>query len=251
MRFLAAMAIAAGAWAQGLAPDQAELLATARRAAVEYSKSLPDFLCTQIVRRSEDVTGANRWIGVDALTIKVSYSGHEHYELLLRNGRHAEGDLKSVGGAISAGEFGTRLLDIFARESAAEFGWKGWGRVRKQRAAVFTYRVDREHSRNQVTYGDRLQNARTIIAAFHGEISVDPESGATLRVTLVAEMPPDFAITACSSWTEYDYRNVAGRRFLVPVASESKMERDHYRAVNEIEFRDYRKFQTEATIVFK
>lgn len=249
MRWIAAIVLATGVWAQ--TPEQTGILDRARTAALEYSKSLPDFLCTEIVKRSEDPMGQGHWRPVDTLTIKVSYSGHEEYRLMLRNGRPADPGLESVGGAISAGEFGTRLVDIFTPESAAEFAWKGWGHVRKQRVAVFTYRVDQAHSRNRITYGDKASKANAVIAGFHGEISVDPESGATLRVTLSADMPAKFPITACISWTEYDYREVAGRKYLLPVVSETKLEQDRYLAMNQIEFREYRKFQTETSITFK
>jgi hypothetical protein len=252
MRWLLGFVFAVGVCAQGLTTDQTELLALARTVGLAYSKSLPDFLCTEIVRRTEDVQGSNRWVGLDALAIKVSYaSGREEYQLMQRNGHAARGGFETVGGVISAGEFGTRLLDIFAPESAAEFGWRGWGRVRRQRVAVFTYRVDRAHSRNRITEGRQEGNERSAIVGFHGEVSVDPDTGETLRVTLTADMPAGFPITACSSWTEYDYRDVAGRRYLLPVASVSKMERGRYHALNQIEFREYRKFQGEATITFK
>jgi hypothetical protein len=246
MRLLAGIVIAAAAWSQGSAGDHQDLLAKARTASLEYSRSLPDFLCTQIVHRSEDPMGANRWRPLDTLTVKVTWSGHEDYQLMTRNGRAVSGDLHSVGGPVSGGEFGRRLVDIFAPDSAAEFAWKGWGRVRKQRVAVFTYRVDPQHSRNRITFG-----ATAVVAGFHGEISVDPESGTALRVTLTAEMPRGFPITACSSWTEYDLRQVGGRTFVLPVASETRMEQGRYLAVNTIEFRDYRKFHTDATITFK
>jgi hypothetical protein len=43
-----------------LKPEQAELLKGARQHALHYSASLPDFLCDQIVRRSEDARGDGR-----------------------------------------------------------------------------------------------------------------------------------------------------------------------------------------------
>jgi hypothetical protein len=70
-------------------------------------------------------------------------------------------------------------------------------------------------------------------------------------VTLTAEMPAGFPITSCSSWTEYDHRDVAGNTYLLPVQSETRLSAGHYRAINFISFRDYRKFQTDTTITFK
>jgi hypothetical protein len=251
--WLAALVFGVSAHAQtALSRDQSELLDSTRSLALQYSQSLPNFLCTETVRRSEDQFGGGRWRLIDTLKIKVTYSGREDYQLVTRNGVAAGGDYSSVGGAISAGEFGSRLADIFAIESAAEFAWKGWGRVRRHRVAVYTYRIDGAHSRNVVRYGGQNEpGAKSITPGFHGEISVDPDSGHVLRVTLSADLPNGFPITDCSTWTEYDYRAVAGSTYLVPVESETKVVSGRYQASNHIAFDDYRKFGSDATITFK
>ena len=241
-----AIAIANAQAPAPLTPEQMELLESTRESALRYSKSLPDFLCTEIIRRTEDPTNSNRWRNLDTLTVRVSYSGHEEYKLIRHDGRATDEEYESLAGTTSAGEFGTRLHDVFSPLSQASFAWKGWSRVRHRRVAVFNYRVSRERSRNEV----RLSEKR-VIAGYHGEISVDPESSTVIRITLNAELPAGFGIEACSSSTEYDYRDVAGRSFLLPVESNATLAMGRYRAANHIEFRDYRKFQTEATITFK
>ena len=253
-RFLAIAAIAAAAACAEtpLSTAQVALLEKARTVALQYSKSLPDFICTQFVRRVQDEYGTNRWIPIDRLTIKVSYSGREEYQLMLRDGQPVENpDLRSVGGAVSAGEFGSRLRDIFDPASAADFQWKGWSSVHHHRVAVFSYRVSAAHSKNVITTGTTPNKNNAVVVGFHGEVSVEPESGAALRVTLTAEMPSNFPITSCSSWTEYEHRDVAGRPYLLPVTSETKLSRGRYQAANYIEFRDYRKFGSDTTITFK
>ena len=40
-----------------------------------------------------------------------------------------------VGGALTAGEFGSRLVAIFLPQSKAAFEWKGWTRLHGRRAA--------------------------------------------------------------------------------------------------------------------
>jgi hypothetical protein len=229
-----------------LTSEQSQLIESARTSALQFSRSLPDFLCTEIVKRSEDPTDNNHWRSIDTLTVKVSYAGHEEYKLMARNGMATELDYLAVSGAISGGEFGTRLRDLFAPASSAQFAWKGWAHVRRRRVAVFTYRVAREHSRYLVQY-----ESKTIVPGYHGEVSVDPESNAVMRITMIGDMPGGFAISACSSWTEYDYREVAGRTYLLPVESETRVTSGHYHGNNHIEFREYRKFQTDATITFK
>ena len=235
-----------------LVPDEAQLLESARHYALNYAASLPDFLCTQLVRRSEDPRGDGRWRLLDNLNIKVSYFGHrEEYKLVEVDGRPTVQDYDFVGGTISTGEFGTRLLEVFARNSKAVFGWKGWSHVRRRRVAVFTYHIARENSANLVQIGLVRAGPNSTIIGYHGEVAVDPESHAVVRVTLTGELPPRFAITGCSSWVEYDYRSVAGSEYLLPVESQTSLQAGRYRSSNRIVFQDYRKFQTEATITFK
>ena len=49
----ALLAAGASATAQQLEPEQVSLLEQAREAALQYSASLPDFLCTEVVRRMD------------------------------------------------------------------------------------------------------------------------------------------------------------------------------------------------------
>jgi hypothetical protein len=167
------------------------------------------------------------------------------------NGRPTLLDYSFVGGATSTGEFGSRLLAIFLPESAAQFAWKGWSRVHGRRVAVFTYRISKDKSKYGVRYGEAPVGPDSVVVGYHGEIGIDPESKAVLRQTLAGEMPAKFPITACHSWVEYGYRTVAGTAYLLPIAAESGLSKGRYRASNQIEFKDYRKFQTETTITFK
>ena len=55
----------APAIAQPLDPEQAALLELASEAALRYSDSLPDFICTEVVRRTQDPQGNGRWRSLD------------------------------------------------------------------------------------------------------------------------------------------------------------------------------------------
>jgi len=255
MRFAPAIALlfTAPALAEhSLLPDQAELLDLARHYALNYAASLPDFLCNQLVQRSEDPRGDGRWRPLDTLNIKVSYFDHkEEYKLIEVDGRPTVVDYQFMGGTISTGEFGTRLLAVFAKPSKALFGWKGWAHVRHRKVAVFTYQIARENSGNVVQLGPVSTGPNAIVIAYHGEVAVDPETHAVLRVSLTGDLPPRFPITACHSWVEYDYREVAGHEYLLPVESQTGLSAGRYRSSNRIVFHEYRKFQTDATITFQ
>ena len=61
LALFALLAAGAPAIAQQLEPEQSALLEPAREAALRYSDSLPDFICTEVVRRTQDPQGNGRW----------------------------------------------------------------------------------------------------------------------------------------------------------------------------------------------
>jgi hypothetical protein len=249
---LAVLAAALPLGAQELDEEQAALIEQTRETALEYSTSLPDFLCTEIVQRSQDPRGDGRWRALDKLTVKLSSSGHkEDYKLMQINGKDTLLDFMYVGGALSTGEFGTRLYAVFDPRSHAEFRWKGWGTIRKRRVARFAYRIAQEHTNFQIQYGSVPTGPNSIVVPYHGEVFVDEETHMVLRLTQQAEIPSTFPITANESWVEYEYANVGGREFLLPTHAYAKTRSGRFVAENNMEFRDYRKFQTEATITFE
>ncbi len=252
LALFALLAASAPAMAQDLDAGQSALLEKAREAALRYSASLPDFICTEVVRRTEDPRGNGRWRALDSLTVKLSYSDHkEDYKLMLINGRPTVLDYLYAGGALSTGEFGTRLHSVFDPHSQGDFRWKGWGTLRKRRVARFTYRIEREHSNFLIQYGPVPTGPNAIVVGYRGEVYVDEETHMVLRLTQQAEIPPSFPITANESIIDYEYAAVGGKPYLLPVHANVKTRSGMYVAENSVEFREYRKFQTEASITFQ
>jgi hypothetical protein len=253
MRLALVIALFAAALS-GQRPTDAEataLIEKARTGAMSYSKSLPDFLCTQMVRRYQDPRGDNRWQRLDVLTVKLSYSDRqEDYKLIAIDGKQTKLDYMETGGPTSKGEFGTLLLYLFHPKMEAEFRWKGWTTIRKQSVAVYSYKVDQAHSQFHVAFGQRPGASNDILAPYYGEVTVDPESGAVLRVTQHAVLPASFPIRASVATVEYDYSDVGGHMYLLPRHAEIDMAAGRYKTRNDVEFTNYRKFQSEATISF-
>ena len=234
-----------------LDPPAAELLKDARAAALEYTVKLPDFLCTEYIQRREDPRGDSRWRPVDKLTVRLAYYDHrEDYKLEAVNGKPTTKDYLKVGGSLSTGEFGSRLLSIFHPDSKATFEWKGWSRQHGRRVAVFTYRVDKENSTFQLQYGTTGVGRDVVIAGYRGEVAIDETSHRVLRLTANAEIPINFPIRENTLTLEYDYATVGGQRYLLPVRSETTTRRGSYVAENRVEFKDYRKFHGESSISF-
>jgi hypothetical protein len=251
LAIFAMAAAGAAASAQQLDPEQAALLEQAREAALRYSASLPDFICTEVVRRTQDPQGNGRWRSLDTLTVKLSYFGHrEDYKLMQINSKPTMLDFLHVGGSLSTGEFGTRLYSVFAVRSQGEFHWKGWTTLRKRRVARFSYRVERERSNFLIQYGDVPGGPNSIIVPYHGEVYVDESTHMVLRLTQQAEIPPGFPISANDSTIDYEFATVGASQYLLPTHAYIKTRSGRFLAENNVEFREYRKFQTEANISF-
>jgi hypothetical protein len=241
----------APAIAQSLEPEQAALLELAREAALRYSDSLPDFICTEVVRRAQDPQGNGRWRSLDTLTVKLSYFGHrEDYKLMQINAKPTTLDFLHVGGSLSTGEFGTRMYSVFDTHSHSEFHWKGWSTLRKRRVAKFAYRVEREHSIFLIQYGAVPGGPNSIIVPYHGEVYVDEETHMVLRMTQQAEIPPGFPISANESTIDYEFAPVGANQYLLPTRAYIKTRSGRFLSENNVEFREYRKFQTETNISF-
>jgi hypothetical protein len=166
------------------------------------------------------------------------------------NGKDTLQDYLTVGGSLSTGEFGTRLYAVFDPRSHADFKWKGWGTVHKRKVARFSYRIAQEHTSFLIQYGADPKGPNAIVVPYHGEVLVDGETHMVLRLTQQAEIPSTFPINANEAWVEYDYADVGGKPFLLPVHAYSKTRSGHFVAENNIDFRNYRKFQIESNITF-
>jgi hypothetical protein len=236
-----------------LEEEQTKLVEGARATALEYSSSLPDFLCTEKIVRREDPRNDNRWRPLDTLTVRLSYLDHrENYKLMAIDGKPTQLEYLAVGGSLTTGEFGSRLIALFMPESKAMFEWKGWAQLHGRRVAVLHYRIAQENSTFLVAEGPGAQTGKnSIVVGYRGEVSIDEETRRVLRLTAMAELPAGFPVRESTATVEYDFRKVGGKQFLVPVSADASMRRANYKSENHVEFLDYRKFQGESTISFE
>ena len=81
----------------------------------------------------------------DVLTVKLSYfDNREKYELILVNGKKTKETYEYSGGAISEGDFGSTLLDLFDPDERTIFQWDHWTHLRKRLTQVYAYRTSRD-----------------------------------------------------------------------------------------------------------
>ncbi len=238
--------------------EQAAIISQVRETALNYSKELPDFICTQVTRRYAAMPpgtkyggpagSAPSWHALDTLTIKLSYfEQKEDYKLILVNNTITKQDYHTLGGATSTGDFGSMMKDIFEPGTEARFEWDHWGTLRGRRVMAFSYRVQQEHSQWHITY----ERSMDIVPAYHGLIYVDLKTRDIMRVTLLAEgMPATFPVKLTETVLDYDFQDISGHTFLLPLKATTTMGTGDYLTRNDEEFRIYRKYSAESAISF-
>lgn len=234
----------------GQSAEQHISIEAVRKSALAYSAGLPDFLCTETVRRYRNSTSSPEWSPMDTLTVQLSYFEHrEEYKLLLINGQKTKLRYEEAGGSVSQGEFGSMLQEIFIPSAQAEFIWDSRSTLRARPVEVFRYSVKSENAHYRLTYtsNDRHFSAS---AGRHGLIYVDA-AGQVLRITSEADhLPATFPIDRLYAVLDYESSDIGGKQFLVPHSATVEMRAGILGSKNEIEFHDYRKFSAEAGVSF-
>jgi hypothetical protein len=228
--------------------EQEKVLAAARDWAMNYTKRLPDFICTQVTRRYADPSGLEFWHKQDVVTAKLSYfEQKEDYKVILVNSQPVELTQDKLGGSMSWGEFGSMMKEVFEPESEATFEWSRWTTLRGRRNHVYAYRVTQPKSRWHITYEHSLD----IIPGYRGQIYVDADTLNINKIKMEAEnIPASFPVQQASIDLDYDLIEISGNPFILPLKHTMRMRTGKLLIKNEAEFRLYRKFGTESTIKF-
>lgn len=228
--------------------EQTRVLDAAREYALDYSKKLPNFICTQVTRRYEDPSGLEFWQGQDTVVEKLSFfEQKEDYKLLFVNNRAFTGSTRErIGGTVTRGEFGSRLKETFDPKSAARFEWERWATLRGKRMHVFRYSIAQDKSEYTVAYGTSVT-----VPGYTGLVYVDRETLAVMRLTLeVSQVPSGFPIGHILAILDYDYTNVGNQQFVLPLKASTVARMGRGLFKNDVEFRNYNRFGAEATITF-
>jgi hypothetical protein len=237
--------------------EQAQILDEVRDYALNYSKTLPDYICTLVVRRYAAPAPGGRyavrrgeepsWRLQNTLTVKLSYyEQKEDYKLILIDNSPTQTDYNKVGGTRSSGDFGTLLRMVFEPATEARFDWDHWGLLRGRHTYVFSYHVLQERNQWHV-----VADHEDTVPAVKGLIYVDQETKQVLRISLVAvDLPPDFPVKEASDQLDYDYQDVGGQQFLLPYKNKVLMNGSDVYNWNENEYHLYHKYSAESSLQF-
>jgi hypothetical protein len=231
-----------------------EMVAAVRDNSLNYTKSLPNYLCTQITRRHVD-PGDGTFRDADVIVEQLSFfDQQESYKVVMVNNdmvttKNLQHD--KLGGATSSGEFGSILRAIFAPESETQFEWQRWTRLAgsagsRHWASVISFQT------GQPTYTIKHDSSgRTFHARTRGQIYADKDTGMVMRLHVECDaIPPDFPIQSVTLDQDYDLAEIGGRQYMLPLHSDVRSREGKYRAWNEVSFRSYHKYGTESNITF-
>jgi len=261
--------------------EQAAIIDDVQNYALNYSRNLPDFICTQVTRRfgaakpgaryGGSVGGEPYWQAIDTLQIRLSYfEQKEQYKVILANNTVVNKDYSEVGGSKSFGDFGSMMREIFEPYSQARFEWDHWGTLRGKRVMAFSYRIEQARSQYRITVEEAKLSIVTayrglvdaapprpparsrklsIVTAYRGLLEVDPETHVIMRITTEAQdVPKSFPVRIVSNVLDYDYTDLSGRIFLLPLKARIDAAfSDSLQRIDE-EFRLYRKYSASTEI---
>jgi len=228
--------------------EQQEIISEIRDYAMNYSKSLPDFICTQVTRKYFAQTGQDDFHPEATVLEHLTYfDQQEHYKVTMVNDKVVDLSHDAVGGASSAGDFGTMLKVTLWPKADALIEFDHWATLRGNPCYAFSYRINSGESDYSILFG----TTDRIIVGYHGLIYVDKKSHKILRLTLEAtDIPASFPVQQAGEILDYGYQNLSGQEFLLPLKAQVLMRHGRIRNRNDIEFRMYNKYSADATINF-
>ena len=135
-------------------------------------------------------------------------------------------------GLTNWGVFGPLLEVVINDISGGNTKWSHWEQGARKVLAVFRFDVPEDQSNYDVQYccftsgktwdfsGKELWNVyESLTPAYHGEVAVDPETGAIHRLTIQTDIPAGQPIYGAQVLVEYGWVELGRREYLLPAKS--------------------------------
>jgi len=269
---------------------QERMLDAARGYVVKSWSRLPDFFATRATNRFDDTPSAQVEGGwpvrsglhrVGQTSREIAYrEGHEVTDQPAVAATAQSPETQQELGLNTWGEFGPAMTVVLTDTAKGTLTFHHWERTRAGLAAVYRYSVPRAASHYAVSYcclrddpiipqrqsgGRRDQTARVPILpgtarkpftetpGYHGSISIDPASGAILRITLEAELNNGDPLLRAATVVEYGRVTIGDRPYICPARSLAfSLEEkggEPFLLLNETTFTHYRRLGTSMRIL--
>jgi hypothetical protein len=234
------------------ADEQQTMLVRITQVALRYQGEVPDFVCEEMIARSEANTKTpERWKPIDTLEEELGFvDGHETHTLLRINGKSTRTTHEELDGMRSDGllQFVMVPAWIFGKRGSqvnTKFDWNRWDAQEGRRLAVFSYQVP-----PSILTHPLANQSQSFLVGYHGLIFADPASGDMARLEAHMDAPKDFPFQEDAFEIDYGQVEIAGQPFLLPVKSVGWVREGKTITRNEIEFGEYRKYGAAATVTF-
>jgi hypothetical protein len=191
---------------------------------------LPNFIVTRNTKRFENLKVDH----MDASAVVVEEQPYHFINITketvtYRNG--AETVVASVKhpehqrGLYNWGVFGPLLQNVVTDIFAGKMGWGHWEKGSKGTMAVFRYSVPQDRSHYEVKYccfsTANSWHTFEALPSYHGEMAIDPETGAILRLTIQTDIPAGHPIYRADILVEYGPVEIGGQQYICPTKSVS------------------------------
>jgi hypothetical protein len=206
-----------------------------------------------VVRRYVDPNDKGEWRQADTLVLKLTYfERREEYKLMTVNNHSTGLSYEQMRGAITEGEFGSMLAAIFALHSRTNRSWDHWTLLRSRPTHVYSFAISAANSDYQITSGTSRRDEERVRVGQHGYVYIDEATKMVVRIMAVADdFPRDFSVQNVVLVLDYDFTDVGGSHYLLPLHSQTTLFAPPFQHRNETDFLAYRKFSADATITYE
>lgn len=208
------------------------ILSKAAESLVAYIHKLPDFFARQTTNRFHDLM----FVRLSPFSDPVVREHQEFHPLdsfsntvYYRNGaEEEETNKKQTGikprprnGLLNWGTFGQLQRIVVTDIYKGEMAWGHWEQRANGPVAVFRYSIPVEKSNYVVDYccfglPNEVWHDFQSKPPFHGEIAIDPATGAIYRLVLITELSPSDPIFQAEIMVEYDQVEIGGKMYVCP-----------------------------------
>jgi len=213
--------------------SQRQIIARTVDYAVKTVSSLPNFFATRETTRFENspqrhISGTSlvpyqRLHAIGASSVSVLYrDGQEVSDA--RAAKNTKRELTPEG-LSTRGVFGPILGTVLVDAAQGKLGWSHWEQGTAGPVAVFRYSIPREKSHYQVEFccvrGNSPSGLFQQFSGYHGFLTVDPATGAILRLTIEADLRSSDPVLRSDAAVEYGPVEIGGNTYICPAKSVS------------------------------
>jgi hypothetical protein len=224
------------------------MLSRVRRRMSEAVEQMTNFTCLVTLERSSRSGLSKPWLRND--TVRFEIVNVEGRELFAWRGQDQfeKGSIQSLlpYGVVSTGEYALHARAVFI---------DGFSRITFAGKEVVNGREAIRWNTVVPLYGSgwRIGNrGRRVLTGSHGSFWVNPATLDVIRMeTRADDLPPDFANTAATTWTDYSRVQLGSRNALLPQTAGLVLdEKSGKQNMNLLQFSHCRQYVTESTISF-